>query len=294
MVIQEEREWRKLLWEELEGTYVAYQVHPQKLRDLGIYGGQQGIWVDKQRTQSITDDEYGVAVSVLHKGDQYPDDFDDTAVIYHYPNTSRPRSRDIGEIESVKNCNRYNLPIFVIRVSPEASHLRDVFVGNVTYWDDDSEVFIIEFGESHQDITRISSQDTFQVREEPSSAKYLTSGRPNQAAFRISVFRRYGTSCAVCGIKVVDLLEAAHIVPKKEHGSDDPRNGLVLCCLHHRALDRGLFSINPETLEIVSQPKGPALEKLGIIREDISHLSNQPHQEALSLAWEIWENQYGT
>lgn len=293
MSIQDERDWRKLLWEELGGTYVAFQIPPQKLRALGIYGGQQGIWVDKQRTQPMTNDEHGIAVSILHKGDQYPDDFDATAVIYHYPNTNRPKLRDIGEIEAVKNCNRYSLPIFVIRVSPEAAHLRDVFIGNVVFWDDSSEVFIIEFGKLSQDTGKTLSQDAFQVREEPNITKYTTTGRPNQAAFRISVIRRYGTSCAVCGMKVVDLLDAAHLVPKKERGSDDPRNGIVLCCLHHRAFDRGLFAINPEGLKITPQPNGPSLEKLSIVYKDIKHLTNLPHQEALLLAWKLWKNQYG-
>jgi putative restriction endonuclease len=121
--LEDERDWRMLLWKELGSTNVAYGITPQEIRNLDIYGGQQGIWVDKKRTQSISNDDYGIAVSVIHKGDQYPDDFDESGVIYHYPNTNRPKSRDLGEIESVKNCKDYDLPIFVIRVSPESAHL---------------------------------------------------------------------------------------------------------------------------------------------------------------------------
>jgi hypothetical protein len=294
MMIQDELERRRAWWRELGGGHAVYHVSPQKLRRMGLYGGQQGIWVDKNRTQKLTDDGYGVAVSVLHKGEIYPDDFDETAVIYHYPKTNRPPSRDIGEIEAVKNCSKCNLPIFVIRVSPDDARLRDIFWGHVTFWNDESEAFIIEFGVSPQDIGKIETKDTFHVREESRKSEYTAYGRPNQTAFRISTIRRYGTTCAVCDINIVDLLDAAHLVPKTESGSDDPRNGIVLCCLHHRAFDRGMFAINPETLSITPHPRGPSLQRLGIKRKDISHLINLPHEDALSVAWELWRNKIGT
>ena len=44
-----------------------------------------------------------------------------------------------------------------------------------------------------------------------------------------------------------DLLQAAHLVPVSRRGSFDPRNGLVLCYTHHRALGVGLFAIDPES-----------------------------------------------
>lgn len=284
--IEDERDWRQLLWEELGGADFESQVSPQRLRDLGIYGGQQGIWVDKNRTQSILNDKFGIAVSVIHKGDRYPDDFDETGVIYHYPNTDRPRSRDLGEVEAVKNCSRYNLPIFVIRVSLENSRSRDVFIGYVTYWDDESEVFIIEFGERVVGDIDQADEKNFQVKDDVETRIYVTRTQSRDAGFRIASLRRYGTKCAVCDINVVDLLDAAHIVPKSENGTNDVRNGIVLCCLHHRAYDRGLFAINPNSLEIVPIPKGPSLKMIGVIHKSIAHLKNLPHTDALEFAWQ--------
>ena len=256
------------MWEEIGGEDFADKVSPSKLRNLGLYGGQQGIWIDKKRTGKLADNGYGIAVSVLNKGDVYPDDFDETGVIYHYPNTDRPKSRDVGEIESVKNCKRHNLPVFVIRENPDDKSLRDVFWGNVTYWDDDSEVFIIEFGETDCDIGKIEIGDDFQVQEK-ARKQYDAQVYERDTGFRIAVLRRYGTQCAVCELDIVDLLDAAHLVPKSENGSDDPRNGIVLCSLHHRAFDRGYFAINPENLEIVRKPKGPSLERIKVSRQDI-------------------------
>jgi putative restriction endonuclease len=48
-------------------------VTPQLLRDLGIYGGAQGVWVNKERTSQITPGG-GVTVALLHTGASYADD----------------------------------------------------------------------------------------------------------------------------------------------------------------------------------------------------------------------------
>jgi hypothetical protein len=89
-------------------------VAPGVLRDLGIYGGAQGVWVDKARTGSLTEDATGVTVGLLHTGSSYADDLSDDGVIYHYPNTNRPRGRDLAEIEATKAAGRLGLPVFVI------------------------------------------------------------------------------------------------------------------------------------------------------------------------------------
>jgi hypothetical protein len=72
-VITEEIEWRKELLAEIGGEAANYEIAPATLRDWRIYGGQQGIWVDKRRTSALTEDGNGLAVSLLHKGDVYPD-----------------------------------------------------------------------------------------------------------------------------------------------------------------------------------------------------------------------------
>ncbi len=58
----------------------------------------------------------------------------------------------------------------------------------------------------------------------------------------------YDFTCAVCGMKfrLGELVEAtaAHIVPKRQDGTDDPRNGLSLCRTHHWAFDAGVFTVS--------------------------------------------------
>lgn len=73
--------------------------------------------------------------------------------------------------------------------------------------------------------------------------------RARDHAFTELVKNVYNYTCAICG-KCRETpagnpeVEAAHIYPKREGGSDDVRNGIALCKLHHWAFDSGWFSIS--------------------------------------------------
>jgi predicted restriction endonuclease len=102
------------------------------------------------------------------------------------------------------------------------------------------------------------------------------------------VFQRYGSKCAVCNLDVPQLLQAAHLVPVSDDGSFDPRNGLVLCYTHHRALDVGLFAFEPDTTSVVLKDVGPGARALGITVDSLAHLNKKPHVEALTWCWKRW------
>lgn len=65
-------------------------------------------------------------------------------------------------------------------------------------------------------------------------------------AFRAVVFERYSGACAVTGMAEEDLLDVAHVVPRRERPeiAEDPDNALILNTLHHQAFDRHLFTID--------------------------------------------------
>lgn len=76
-------------------------------------------------------------------------------------------------------------------------------------------------------------------------------------AFRGIVVRQYEYHCAVCGFCLVTPrgiyeAEAAHIVPKRLVGSDDPRNGMCLCGTHHWAFDEGVISVSADNFTVVA------------------------------------------
>jgi putative restriction endonuclease len=92
----------------------------------------------------------------------------------------------------------------------------------------------------------------------------------------------------VCDFDLPELLDEPHLIPKKYNGTDDPRNGIVLCSLHHRALDAGLFCIDPETLRICYREKGPDATTLRITRSDLHHIHELPHPIALKWVMDNW------
>lgn len=108
----------------------------------------------------------------------------------------------------------------------------------------------------------------------------LVRDRSEQAAFRTAVMSRQGAQCAVCGFNVLEGLEAAHLVPKQARGTDDPRNGLVLCVLHHRLFDAGLFKIDPDTMAVVPTPPHTC-ESLRITETEINRLKSVVREEAI-------------
>jgi putative restriction endonuclease len=265
-LIRQEREYRLELWQDLVETAGAQGFQPQRLRELGIYGGAQGIWVDKTRTQALTPDGEGVTVGLLHTGRAYPDDLSEYGVLYHYPSTQRPPGRDAAEVNSTKAAGRLELPVFVITPGTVSTR-RNVQLAWVEDWDDRARLFLISFGSSPTGakVPEDDEDKPFALTSETLMRRTEVDARQGQQRFKFQVLKRYGPACAVCGIEVLAVLDAAHLCPRGNHGSFDPRNGLVLCALHHRALDGGLFAIHPLTTQIHSKPLGPSLEKLRIL-----------------------------
>jgi hypothetical protein len=69
--------------------------------------------------------------------------------------------------------------------------------------------------------------------------------RRGQQAFRDGLLRAYGGRCAITCCDIVDVLEAAHITPFSELGSDDVTNGLLLRADLHTLFDCYLIGVDP-------------------------------------------------
>lgn len=288
--VRQEAEYRKRMWVSLLKAGGPKGVSPAILRDLGIYGGAQGVWVDKVRTGGFTVEGTGVTVGLLHTGSSYADDLSEDGVLYHYPATRRPRGRDLAEVGATKAAKRLGLPVFVITYPRPGSPSRDVHLGWVEGWDDSLETFLITFGDNPPVSPATESEEQpFRLVQERSTARRQVKARVGQQRFKFQVFQWYGEQCAVCGITARQLLDAAHLRPKKEYGSDDPRNGLVLCASHHRALDAGLFAIEPSSLRIRCTTSGPDADSLRIEYSTLEHLPRKPHEKALEWLWHRWQ-----
>lgn len=214
-----------------------------------LYVGQRGIFRDKNNTATERFPD-GITQAVLHLGDRYDDDLLEDGVLYHYPSTKLP-GYDKGDVQATKNAKEAGIPIFVL-VGPK--HRRFLYLGVVADWDDESELFLIRFVSDFSETgneTEPQSDDsepfvaTVERKERESRRKVRSS------KFEFYVRKRYGMECALCSMTVPQILEAAHIRAVKDNGSDDPRNGLVLCRNHHRAFDQLLYTIDADTHEFI-------------------------------------------
>jgi hypothetical protein len=292
-VLEAERQRREALWDLLHRETGPQRVSPHRLRELRIYGGAQGIWVDKVRTGHLTPNGTGVTVGLLHTGTAYADDLDDTGVLYHYPHTRRPPGRDLAEIAATKAAGRLGMPVFVITYPSPKAPLRSVHFSWIEESNDPARIFLVTFGPTRPAPEALTAEEDapFTLVEPQLRTRGTELLRPGQHRFKFKVLERYGPACAVCDLDVVAVLDAAHLRPKREHGVDDARNGLVLCAVHHRAFDAGLFAFEPGTLTLHYRPQGPDATTLRISRRDLQHLTQKPHADAVRWLWLAWTRQ---
>jgi hypothetical protein len=153
------------------------------------------------------------------------------------------------------------------------STYRVLGLGLITGYDANADVFILESADQAalEQVTGVivEEEERYEVqlyaqltnefrpfvRED--SVVYTVSAPKRDEAFRQVVLREYDFTCAVCEMKfrLGDLVEAtaAHIVPKRKSGTDDPRNGLALCRTHHWAFDTGIFTLS-DGYEVLLSP----------------------------------------
>src|SRR5207248_10106712 len=100
----------------------------------------------------------------------------------------------------------------------------------------------------------------------------------------------YATQCAICQLKELRLLDAAHILGDVEGGEPAVSNGLSLCAIHHRAFDQNLVGVSPDYVVHVSRrlredDDGPMLDLLKGFHELPLHVptraADRPDQERL-------------
>ncbi len=75
--------------------------------------------------------------------------------------------------------------------------------------------------------------------------------RSGQDAFRRALLEAYNGRCAISGCAVLEVLEAAHIIPHQGIASQVPSNGLLLRADLHALFDCGLITVEPVNRVVV-------------------------------------------
>lgn len=114
--------------------------------------------------------------------------------------------------------------------------------------------------------------------------------RRGQREFRAKLLEAYEGRCAITGCGLVEVLEAAHIIPYKGPATNDVQNGLLLRADIHTLFDLGLIAVEPSSLRVILAPslRSTAYEELAgaYVRTPVNPLL-RPNVDALTLhrAW---------
>ena len=285
-VIEAEISRRLDAWNELQNSPNWPLVTAQEVRKLGFYGGASGVWVDKLNTKSIAPD--GVAVGLLHTGRHYDDDIDETGILYQYPTTARPPSRDANEIQAIKNAKIYGIPVFVIRNVGPAKRVELAWLND---FDDELRICVLTFHGVLPDqnkfiIPGVQNEESPVLFGPHRKTRTEIERAERDPLFKFNILKRFQGKCLVTAIDVTEMLDAAHIIPVASGGTEDPQNGLLLSASAHRALDAGLWAIHPKSLRIETRPQGPDSLRMRLEKIDLSNSAHLLNREALEFRYE--------
>ncbi len=186
----------------------------------------------------------------------YEDDLgDDGFVRYKY----RGNDPQHSDNRSLREAMRRGTPlIYFIGVG------RGVYAAHYPVWIEAEDPAQLEFTVSVDPAQRAMPRPdmTWPERE---YARQLTKRRLHQPIFRTRVLRAYDDSCAMCRLRHVRLLDAAHILPDGHpRGLPAVPNGLALCKIHHAAFDENILGVRPDLVvevrrDVLDEIDGPML-----------------------------------
>ncbi|CAE6801884.1 HNH endonuclease [Paraburkholderia domus] len=113
--------------------------------------------------------------------------------------------------------------------------------------------------------------------------------RQGQPEFRRKLLDAYGRCCAISGCDVLEVLEAAHIVPYQGPQTNHVSNGLLLRTDLHTLFDLGLLAIEPKAKVVVIAAALRSTEYGALDGKKMrlpSVLRDRPSEAALALHYE--------
>ena len=219
--------------------------------------GPQGIWKPAacELPLSIT--------TVVHG--PYADSFDDRAGTLRYSYRGQdPNHRDNV---ALRRAMRERVPlVYFLGIEPGS------YVASYPVFVVGDDPASLTFTLQVDDVTAAfgSGWESSRAAEDGAGARraYVTRSvrqRLHQVVFRERVIRAYQTRCALCSLRHLELLDAAHITPDSDpEGDPVVSNGVSLCKLHHAAFDGLFFAIRPDYVievrpSILAENDGPML-----------------------------------
>ncbi len=185
--------------------------------------------------------------------------------------------------------------MFVVSETGPGRRLRAVRRGWVVDHDDRSRAFLLDFAAVpvRPPAPDEADEKPFVPRASRRRSRSEVERSERDPKFKFEVLRRYEGACVLSGLAVAEMLDAAHVIPVEDGGTDDQRNGLLLTASLHRAFDAGLWAIDPQSLQVVTRAQGPSAAAMGIMRTTLVEVQRLPHLEALTWRYERWRQRNG-
>lgn len=237
---------------------------PDQLNGLFLVEKAKGIRVPKGWPYSISvrqtlNSEYG---------DRKPVEAPDGSWTYEYHQEGKdPDGRDqFHTNRALLNCGADDVPVAVLiqtKAEPRAAY-RVLGLARVAGWSKGFFRFegfndLGEAGPSAKPFTKPNIPDqSYQPLSVDDARRRVIAqivARQGGRKFRQSALDRYSRSCAISGCSVEAVLEAAHIVPYRNNGTNVPDNGLLLRGDLHTLFDLQLLRIDPKTLTVILDEK---------------------------------------
>ena len=253
---------RLAAFEWLEKQSIIYgDVLPREILTKGLYFngeritllGPQGIWKPKIMT-------YPLSITSISTG-PYSDSFTQEGFLKYKYRGQDPNHPDNKGLRSLISLGK---PLIYFHSIIKGKYLATwpVFIIN----DNNQDLFFIV---AVDDIKSVKneyeqvSEDAIYYRRSYLTSTILT--RVHQRSFRERVLLAYQNHCALCNLKHVELLDAAHIISDKEDiGDPIIQNGLALCKIHHAAFDNNFIGVSPDYIikirpDFLKETDGPML-----------------------------------
>ena len=224
--------------------------------DVPFLSPQKGIFRARVQTGPAA-----LSITTSFRG-PYEDAETDDGVLYAY----RSGSIDQPDNRALREAHRLGVPV-VYFVAIRPGTYEAVFPCFIARDDPAGRVVLVQKGKMRGDFDEPEPV----VIDDPLERRYVNRNvrvRVHQRRFRWRVLPAYRNQCAICRLKEVTLLDAAHIVGDLDaRGEPTVDNGLSLCSIHHRAFDQHLVGVDPEykvhiARDLLDEEDGPMLDLL--------------------------------
>lgn len=255
---------------------------PERLLDTS-----KGIWNPQA---------YAATLTIVSDPDSEYDDGDHGDSLYRYSYERRPDGQDPrgGSNAKLREAMRLELPIVMLR-KVAGGQFVPIMPVYVVKDEPEHRRFILAVDES----LRFLPDPAHLTETQRRYAERIVWQRMHQPEFRARVLVAYESKCAVCVLKKVPLLDAAHITADRStDGIPVVTNGLALCKIHHAAYDENILGISPDYVvhindHVLAEVDGPML-KYGLQQMDRRSLwiprraGQQPDKDRLAQRFETF------